>query len=250
MRGMAKVLTTLALGSLVVGCASWCCTPKKPKPGAMPPEPEHAVVSAIEVEDAVEVALLEQEIGLVPIRLESRTLYYEPDAEVTRRLEQLGYRPKQVEGLQVYRRVMRALGGGDDEIREAGVTVLLREEDHRVVYGTLQQLRVLARLGVRLEEVRQEPRPRQVRVLVRSREDVQKVADAGVDVYTVEPLRTAGQQQPSAAEIYGEDQAGVERDVPSAAFVVYGGAFDVTIDRLRELDYSVDVVSDVPEVVP
>lgn len=231
MRRPLKTLWMLALGGLVVGCASWPCCTRQKEPGVMPPDPERAVVSAVEVEDAVEVALLEQEIGLVPVRLDERTLYYVPDAEVSRRLEELGYRPKEVEGAQIYRRVMRASGGGEDEIREAGVIVLLREKDHRVVYGTIQQLRILARLGVRLEEVRREPRPRQVRVLVVSSEQVRAVAEAGVDVYSAGPV--------------GDER---EQTYRERGWVVYGGAFDDAIDRLRELDYDVEVLPDPPEV--
>lgn len=234
MRRSMKAVWMLAFGGLVVGCASWPCCKHQTGPGPMPPEPEHAVVSAVEVEDAIEVALLEQEIGLMPVRLEERTLYYVPDAAVSRRLEELGYQPKGVDGAQVYRRVMKATGGEDDDVREAGVTVLLREEDHRVVYGTIQQLRVLARLGVRLEEVRRDPRPRQVRVLVGSAEDVRAVAEAGVDVYSSAPARAEQEQK--------------RRQRYEQGYVVYGGAFDDAIDRLRERDFDVEVLPDPSEV--
>ncbi len=236
MRKVIEAIGFLPFAVLFVGCACWPCHHARPKPGPMPPDPEHPVVTAVGVEDAVEAALLEQETGLRPIKLVDGILYYVPDPEVTVRLADLGYQPSEVDGARVYERLMVATGGSEEELREAEVTVLLREKNHRVVHGTIQQLRVLARLGVRLEPARREPRPRQVRVRVGSLDQVRVVAESGVDVYSAGPVDADPE-----TEYTSQDEFRVD-------YVVYGGAFDDAIERLREQGIDVEILPDPPEV--
>lgn len=194
--------------------------------GWKPPDPQSLKpIYHIQVEDAVEAGLLEQEVGLKPAVVRGNTLYYD-DVKLNKQLTELGYRPVPTERADVEYRLIRVARDRDEkDVRDVGVTIVLREQDYWIVRGSLRQLNVLSRLGFRLDELGgREPRPRQVRVKVDTLDLVGDVARAGVDIYTV------------------------GREPERHGYVVYGGAFDYAIDRLRDEGFSVQIDPDPPGV--
>lgn len=238
-RDLLGGLMLVALCGAVAGCACWRCPSKPPAPGPAPPEPPVARLSTIEVEDAIEAALLEQELGLVPVTIrEGRFVYYEPDEELDLKLANLGYTPVDVDAARVLQRVMKILRkprADEAPLHEAGVTLILRQKCCWVVRGTYRQLKTLARLGYPLADPEEgDLRPRQVRVSVASFAQIGEVARAGVDIYSAGPLDDVGPYELTHRQV---------------DYVVYGGAFDDAIDRLRELDFDVEVLPS-PEEPP
>lgn len=243
-RRLAHALALVALAGSLTGCLCRFCPPKAPEPGPPPPEPPVETLARIEVEDGIEVALLEQELGLEPVKVEQgRILYYRPDAEMTRKLADLGYQPVQVDAAPVLHRVMRVDRSPrleEDTLVEAGATIILRQEQYWVIRASYRQLQVLARLGYPLTELGElELHPRQVRVVVGSFDRIAEVARAGVDIYTAGPLR----------DFKGPDLEYQSKPYGDKPYVVFGGAFDDAIDRLRELDLDVEILPDPQGVV-
>jgi hypothetical protein len=175
----------------------------------------------VTVEDESEAALLTQELDLERVRLEGTTLHFVGTPALLDRLRATGYSPVPSDRLEVERRVVRVYRRGEESaVLETGVRLVNRERDYLVVDGTLQQLQLLRRLGYRLTAVGlNEPRPREVRILVRSQDDVQRVNELHVDIYSV-------QQTPNGV-------------------VISAGAFDGQIDALRAVGYQVERVSTV-----
>lgn len=194
-------------------------------------EPPREPILAVGVGDAIEAALLEQQLRLVPVRLDGTTLYLYDRGDIRARLASLGYEPQRVNGAEVARRVVRvSLQGGAprDDLSKFGVNVINREREHWVVTGTVAALRALAGAGYRLEPVRDpEPRPRQVRIRARSAEDVGKLGGI-VDIYSVERAGRPNEQQ------------------REGAVIVYGAAFDSQIDQVRELGMEVEILPPPP----
>lgn len=218
------VALTLALATLT-GC---CCHRRPPTgdPGAVPTETRP--LDVIEVEDPIETALLEQELGLTPVTTVGRKVYFRGDEALLGKLAELGYAVGQEDANEVLQRVMRVRGLEDEAmLDELGLRLLLREERSWVVYGPLARLRTLARLGFTVEDLRrgEEPRPREIVVVLDDPERVGEVARAGVDVY-IAGYQPAGQEPTT-------DQR--------RRFVVRGGAFDYAIDALREKGFTVEI---------
>jgi hypothetical protein len=182
-----------------------------------PPDPRP--VLAIEVADDIEVDLLQQQLKLEAVRRDGRWLYFHEAGDISDRLVQYGYQPQRVNAYDVFRQVVRARRQGEeDALGKFGVTLINREETYWVVEGALGNLRALERAGYRLEVLgKNEPRPREIRVSLRSRADVQRIAEMHVDVFSV-----------------GETKAG---------WVLTGAAFDHQIDRMRAAGFEVDRVS-------
>jgi hypothetical protein len=118
----------------------------------------------IEVEDAIEAGLIEQQLRIKPAIVHGRFFYYYGNEENNELLERYGYEPVRVNREEVLTRVVRVIHKGEEEeLSKAGVTVLLRERGYWIVRATLAQLRLLGRLGYEVEGLgRREPRPRQV----------------------------------------------------------------------------------------
>lgn len=243
-RPLSYALALAVLVGSLTGCLCRLCPPKPPEPGPPPPEPPVETLARIEVDDGIEVALLEQELGLEPVKVEEgRILYYRPDAEMTRKLADLGYQPVRVDAAPVLHRVMRvdrSLLLEEAALVDAGATVLLREERYWIVRASYRQLQVLARLGYPLSAVEElQLHPRQVRIVVDSFAQIAEVGRAGVDIYNATPLR-------DPKDPYRVEQS--ERG-DAQPYVVLGGAFDDAIDRLRELDLQVEILPDPQGVV-
>ena len=193
-------------------------------------EPPREPILAVSVADSIEAALLEQQLNVVPVRLDGTTLYLYDRGGIGARLADLGYDPQRVNGSQVAQRTVRVSQQGAaprEDLSKFGVSVINRERDHWVVSGSLAALRALTGAGYQLAPVRDpEPRPRQVRVLARSIEDVGRLGGI-MDIYSVE--RADRQQQTKGGPV-----------------IVYGAAFDFEIDRIRELGMEVEILPPPP----
>ena len=179
----------------------------------------------IDVEDGTEAGLVEQQLKIKPALVRDRSLYYYGNEETNELLRRYGYEPVRMNPEDVLTRVVRVIHKGDEEdLLKAGVIILLREHEYWIVRATLTQLRLLGRLGYQVEELgRREPRPRQVRIVVSSREQVVEVGAHRVDIY-------------SAAK-------------SERGYVILGGAFDDSIDELRAAGFRVEILADPPGVI-
>ena len=122
------------------------------------------------------------------VRLEAGRLLFHATEAQRQQLVSLGYEPLDTNPLQVFSRVVQvARRSVEDTLVALGASVINREEDYWVVRGTLEQLRTLERLGYRLAPlVENEPRPREVRIIVPESADVQRVNAIHVDIFSVE----------------------------------------------------------------
>lgn len=179
----------------------------------------------IDVEDAIEAGLVEQQLKIKPVLVRDRSLYYYGSEETNELLRRYGYEPVRMNPEDVQTRVVRVIHKGEEQdLSKAGVTILLREREYWIVRATLTQLRLLGQLGYKVEELgRREPRPRQVRIVVSRREQVAEVGAHRVDIYST---------------------AKSER-----GYVILGGAFDDSIDELRAVGFQVEILADPPDVV-
>ncbi len=207
--------TLLAGVFLISGCPG-----ARFEPVDLAPEDPRPVLSVV-VEDPTEVELLVQELELEPIGLEGNTLHFFDRANLRARLRDLGYTPRPANPQDVFHRVVRVQRRGEEErLVVSGVQIINREEEYWIVRGTLRQLHILRQLGYTIGAVGpDEPRPREVRIQVPTRQDVIEVGALDVDIYSVEETREG--------------------------FTIYGGAFDFQIDLLRERDYTVERISTV-----
>ncbi len=179
-------------------------------------------VYSVQVGDADEAALLAQELELEMLRQEGSTLYFFDEPALRKKLGSLGYTPERADPYQVFHGVVRMeRRGSEKDLATFGVRLINREDEYWIVEAPLATLRALQRSGYRLASLEPtEPRPRQVRVWLERPEDAQRVADLQVDIYSV----------------------GKER----GRHVLYGGAFDCQIDRLKEEGFEVERVSSKP----
>lgn len=187
-------------------------------------------ILSLQVGDADEATLLVQEIDLEIVRMEGLTVYFFEDADQLPRLIDLGYDLEQQNPYNVFRRVVRIDRAiPETELVASGIQIINREKQYLVVEGAIGQLRALERSGSRIVGISgHEPRPRQIRVIVASTEDVAKIGAMQVDIYSAKPERGTSM-----------DPKRADRDV---AIVIYGGAFDYQIDQLRNADYDVEVL--------
>lgn len=233
-RGLTYVLVVCTVALATSGCCSWCRHPTTPSGGNPDAVPVETVpLDVVEVEDAIETALLVQELGLEPITTVGRKVYFRGDDALKTRLADLGYEIRREDANEVLQRVMKAEGPDDEAfMNELGLRILLREKGAWILQGPLARLRALARAGYRLSDLKErEPHPRSIRIFVSGPEQVAEVARAGVDVYS------AGFEADSPADQYREKRR----------YVVYGGAFDYAIDALQARGFTVEIEDDPTE---
>ena len=211
------------------------CEPKiEGKPVNLEPNDPRPILS-VQVADADEAALLVQKLGLEVVRMEGLTVFFFEDANQLPRLVELGYDLQRQNAYDVFQRVVRIDRSiSEDELVANGVRIINREKQYLIVAATIGQLRVLVRSGSQIVAISgHEPRPRQVRIVVESMEDVAKIGAMEVDIYSAKPERK---------ELI--DSHKTDRKVK---IVIYGGAFDYQIDQLKEVGYSVEIL---PEPAP
>ena len=98
----------------------------------------------IDVEDAIEAGLVEQQLKIRPVLIRDRSLYYYGNEETNEQLRKYGYEPMRTNPEDVLTRVVRVTHKGDEEdLSKAGVTILLREHEYWIVRATSTQLRLL-----------------------------------------------------------------------------------------------------------
>jgi bisphosphoglycerate-dependent phosphoglycerate mutase len=68
----------------------------------------------IEVEDADEAALIEQELKLKPALVRSRSFYYYGDEQINRRLAEFEYHPSAVDPDEIFTRAVRVAEKADE----------------------------------------------------------------------------------------------------------------------------------------
>ena len=214
-------LPSLAVALTLVSCGHLERIPDEPKPTGPP-------LLRIDVEDADEALLVEQELKLRPVRARGRSLYFVLTDDTERRLRGAGFEPVVAdpeEGAAEVVVVRRA--GPESRLADVGARVLLREGAYWIVRVTPAQRRTLARLDFRVEPLGdREPHPRQVSVTAADATQVREVVARHMDVFHVEEPRK------------GEKQG----------LVVRGAAFDDGIDALRAERLNVVVLPDLPGV--
>jgi hypothetical protein len=218
MRLMRSCWSTVGVVALLAACRTPPPAEAPPAQADVLPPPDTTPRYAVAVEDPDEIALLEQQLKLRnPVATRGAT-YFDADSAALSRLRELGYRVKPADREVVESRVVRvARRGGEEQLREYGAIVISREDRYWIVSAALGQLRRMAREGYRLEPIGPaEPRPRSIRVEVATRDDVQRVANLEVDIFSV------------------ADSAG--------RYIIRGGALDMQIDRLREAGFVVNVL--------
>lgn len=184
-------------------------------------------VKSIQVGDATEAALIEQELDIEIKYIENNMLYFYVNSQNTiAELKNLDYRITEVSPGQISFRLVKMVSKNDlkfsiekndtfqNELQEYNIKLMKREEDHWVIHGSLENLRKIEDLGYKLEELDQEIRPRSIEIIVPSREDIQKVNELGIDIYS------SGPQEDS--------------------YIIYGGAFDYQIDLLESTGFIVN----------
>ena len=143
--------------------------------------------------------------------------FYAKDETTLNKMKDLGYEVSKSDLKQVYSKVVKSEPLTDDQIKEFKIQLINREKDHFVIKGTLEQLSAIQNKGIRLMPLDYEPRPREVKVIVSRKEDVQKASEAGLDIYST--------------------QIGKEREI-----IIYGGAFDYAIDAMKKLSFNVSLI--------
>jgi len=216
---IVKFFSLIFLGLLFANCI---CSHTENNKVDLAPNDSRPVYS-ITIADGNELALLKQQLKIEPVYARGKTLYFLKDEVLIEKLEALGYRPVKENPYDVYERIVRVKRRGkEEELMKTGVRLINRENSYWIVRGNLEQLKILQRLGYRINRISQEePRPREVRILVKQKEDVAWVAAIHVDIYTV--IR--------------EDRG----------FAIYAGALDYQIDKLREREYEVEIINTVKQ---
>jgi len=178
----------------------------------------------IDVEDATEAGLVQQQLKIRPVLVRDRWLYYYGNEETNELLRKYGYEPMRMNPEDVLTRVVRVIHKGvEEDLSKAGVIILLREHEYWIVRATSTQLQLLGRLGYQVEKLGlREPLRRQVRIVVSRREQVAEVGAHRVDIY-------------SAAK-------------SERGYVILGGAFDDSIDELRAAGFREEIIADPPGV--
>ena len=211
------------------------CEPKiEGKPVNLEPNDPRPILS-VQVADADEATLLVQKLGLEVVRMEGLTVFFFENANQLPSLVDLGYDLKRRNAYDVFRRVVRIdRSVPEAELVASGVKIINREKQYLIVDATIGQLRALVRSDSQIVAISgHEPRPRQVRIVVESMEDVAKIGAMEVDIYSAKP------ECKGSIDSHQNDR--------KAKIVIYGGAFDYLIDQLKDAGYIVEIL---PEPAP
>jgi hypothetical protein len=179
----------------------------------------------IEVEDADEAGLIQQELKIKPEVVRGRYFYYFGDEDLNRRLIAYGYSPIAVAQDEIFSRVVRITPSKDESaVLRSGVKIVLRERDNWYVRGTTKQLEVLSHAGFKFAETGDKPLvPRRIQIQLRLGDDVNKQIGGRVEINSVRQSRRG--------------------------ITVIGEAFDDAIAELRARSLKVEILPDYPGVV-
>ncbi len=183
-------------------------------------------VKSIQIGDAAEAALIEQELDVEIKHVDNNTLYfYSDNQDVVSELENIGYTVKEANPMQTSFKLVKLIasnnlnlsGERNDNVQkqldEYNIKVLKREKDYWAIYGSLSGLSRIQELGFKLQNMETEVRPRSIQITVYSREDIQKINEMDIDIVSTKPLEQG--------------------------YVVYGSAFDYQIDQLEAAGYNI-----------
>ena len=228
-----KILVAAACLGLAVRAAAQRPSGDECRPVIVPgqydriPEPATKQLFRIEVEDAIEAELITQQLKIKPQLVEGRSFFYCGNEETNKLLGSYGYEPSRADPEEVFKRVVRVIRkGSEEDLRDCGIVIILREREYWIVRATLKQLRVLQKRGYEIKEIgRDEARPRQIKVTVHSMGQVEEAGKIGIDIYSV------GRAEKEHETLF-----------------VYGGAFDDAIDELKRQGFEVEILPDPPGV--
>jgi len=218
-------IATLALATLGAGIVFATFTHEQATIGAVP---QIRRLFRIEVEDADEAGLLQQQLKVKPELLQGTYFYYYGDDNINRILTSYGYSPVVADPEEVFSRIVRIAPQRDDALlsKLGAATLLLRERDSWVLRGTVKQLRELERAGyVMKEQANREPVPRRIQIVLGQPFDINKQIGGRVEIVGI--LRARG----------------------GRTITVTGEAFDDAIKDLRARGLKVEILPDYPGVV-
>jgi hypothetical protein len=183
--------------------------------------PDSRPVQSIEITDADEAALVQQQLGVEVQQVQGNRLYYfAVNKNLDDKLTEIGYTIRKENSMQIFYKYVQLSVNGKapeeskaEELKKAGVLIINKEEKFWIVRGTLEQLKQLQKKGYTLNKMEKEPRPREVEVIVTVYADIQKVNETGIDIYSVEKKERS--------------------------YTIYGGAFDYQIDKIRDMGFQV-----------
>ncbi len=180
--------------------------------------PNARPVYAVQVADATEAELLQQQLGLEIVRADLPAVYFYGDRQnVLAQLEAIGYaKPELQRPVQFYHHYAKLVGKWEEKtVLDSGLKIINRERDHVVVYGSLDNLQTARSRGLTLLKLDYEIHPREIELRVRTVADIQTVANLHVDIVSV-----------------GQAEKG-------ESYIVQGTAFDSQIDELKKLGFTV-----------
>ncbi|HEX7904325.1 MAG TPA: hypothetical protein VF487_10630 [Chitinophagaceae bacterium] len=183
--------------------------------------PDKRPVQSIQIGDADEAALLQQELKIEIQQVKDNRLFYFAGSKgLDAQLTELGYTIKKEDLMQLYYKYAEITinkkvpeESRTEELQKKGIIILNKEENYWVIRGTLEQLKQVEKMGYKLKKLEKEPRPRKVEIVVNTQADIQKVNETGVDIYHVE---TKGN-----------------------SYVIHAGAFDNQIELIRKMGFTV-----------
>ena len=222
----AHLLPIIVVGLLCVFSTAWFFRLRTPAPvSAATTAVQTKKLYRIEVEDADEAGLIQQELKIKPEVVRGRYFYYFGDDVLNRRLIPYGYAPVPVEQDEILTRLVRIAPPKDDAVvLRSGAKIVLRERENWFVRVTPRQLESLAREGYKFAEIGDKPLvPRRVQILLRRGDDVNHQIGGRVEINEVRQDRTR--------------------------LIVVGEAFDDAIAELRARSLKVEILPDYPGVV-
>lgn len=212
-------------------------------------EAEKAPLYRVTVGDETEAVLLADRAKLAVVALDGAELYFRADAAALKALAALDYQVTPADPFAAHRRVVRVAKSGDIErLQSFGVMMINEEKRYWIVSGSLGAIRALAAAGYRISPLEgDEPRPRTVAIEIDAIEAVQRIADLGVDIYSVEqPERAAGNgrelsgkaAEAARADAEARAEFASEQGLDPAKIWVIGGAFDNEIAALKRAGFA------------
>jgi hypothetical protein len=213
---------------LITGFVLLSACGKRWPPVDLDPADKRQIYSVV-VGDADEAGLLVQQLKIEPVRIDfGRLLFYASNDQLNA-MRSLGYTFQQNVASEVNYRVVevrRRARRTEQDLMRTGVLILNRESDFWVVRGNLGQLSALQSAGFQLRNLTDEPRPREVRIVVPRAEDIQRVNEMGIDI-----LGAVAERAPPSKE----------RQSAPQRFTIGATAFDYQIDKLMEAGFEVTV---------
>lgn len=189
--------------------------------------PDKRPVKSIKVGDPTEAALIQQEMDIEIKYVDDNTLYFYADNQKTiSDLENIGYKIKETNPMQTSFKLVKLVSKNNSllsmeknetiqkELQEYSIKVLNREKGYWAIYGSLDNLSRVRELGYKIQNLETEVRPRNIEIKVPTKEDIQKVNEMEIDIYSSEFQKEGN-------------------------ITIFGGAYDYQIDLLEFAGYEV-----------